>query len=206
MTFTVKLGSVAHSLPKQAKCIGKDGVFAIRHGGYSTSTHALYSEGANTCLLVGLNAGKQNNCLLHIAPEDQSVSSIEKELTSCVDRVKEQSKNVKEKVCAILFGGRELSKDDPESIGSFDIYNTVADVLEKLGVSFSMICGKKKGAATDNMFMRTTDIAIWNKDLKNLKIPENASQDDIAAALSERYQFVELSPDVTLEVDKGIKE
>jgi hypothetical protein len=202
MAFTVKLGSVAHSIPQKANCVGSCGIYAIRHGGYSKTNRALYSEGANTCLLVGLKAGKKNNCLLHIAPEHQSVGSIEKELISCINKIQEQSTNIKDKVCAILFGGRELLNSDPEAVGSFDIYNTVANVLDKLGISFSMICGKKKGASTDNMFMGLNDIAIWNKDLKNLKLPENASQDEIATALSERYEFVEFSPDVPIEINK----
>jgi hypothetical protein len=202
MSLTVKLSSIPTQVPRSAKVVGANHLYNIKNAGYSASTQSLFSEGANTCVLVALNAGKKSNCLLHLAPEHQKVGSIKEELSGCIDKLKAKCEDVREKVTGILFGGIEFDSKDPQAKGSFDVYNTVANSLEDMDVPFTMICGKKKGSPKDAIFLTSTSASLWNTDLKGLDIPQNASQEEIAKQLSSRYQFVEISPEVPISFEQ----
>lgn len=199
MCFTVQLSNTPLRIVKKSIEVGANNVFTTEGRKFSTGGRALYSTGANTCLLVGLNAGK-HNCLMHLAPEQQPISNLEESIDKYIRALQEKCDKIQETVSAILFGGREFRRDDVESKASFDLFNTMANILDKLEVPFSMICGKKKGAPVDNIYMQNNTASLWNNSINCLNKLGNASQKEIEDALYENYQVVEISPEVPVKV------
>lgn len=200
MCFKILLSNCARTTAEKAKVVGnKDNIYTISKAGFNPINNALVSKHADTCCLVGLNAGK-NNCLIHIAPEQQPLCSIQDGLEKCILKLQEKYGVAKDKITAILVGGRELIQKDAESVASFNNYNTVANSLDNLEIPFTMICGKKKGATKDNIYMVNETATIWNDFFKDLKLNKNSTQEEITEELSKKYQFVEIAPEVPVSI------
>ena len=87
----------------------------------------------------------------------------------------------------------ELNNKDTESVASFNLYNTIADTLDELGVNFTMMCGKKRGSAMENMYAVGDNITVWSDKFKEIfpNSSKNLSQEEIVEKLENHYQFVE---------------
>ena len=86
-----------------------------------------------------------------------------------------------------------MNNRDSESVASFNLYNTIADTLDELGVNFTMMCGKKKGSPMENMYAVGDTITVWSNAFKKM-FPNGAkdlSQEEIVEKLENHYQFVE---------------
>lgn len=79
------------------------------------------------------------------------------------------------------------------------MYNKIADVLDALGVKFTMICGKDKNTPMDNLYVKGNRIVLINKGF-NINKNEEVSQDNIIASLEDKYQIVEKNYDDIFEL------
>lgn len=199
MSLSVKLTSVPPQIIKNAVEVGSENLFTTKARKFVKSGKSIITENANTCTMINLNSG-ENNCLLHLAPEQQTTEGLRHGLQKCINTLLQQCKNFQESVTGIIIGGRELIKNDPESVASFNIYNTAATILDELGIPFTMICGKNMGIPNDNICAKDKLAVIWNKAIKGLKQPESARKEDIERELEKLYQFVEIDDRVPVEI------
>lgn len=201
MPLNVKLSSISAYRPQKVSIVGDNNIFRVDKARFTSCSWPIRSESANTCVMIGLNAGKNKNCLMHLAPEQQPLNSLKNGLERCIEKLKEKCDYKTAPVTAILIGGRAFDKKDSSTKGSFDLYDTAANILDKLEIPFSMICGKYKGVANDNISIVGENAVIWNDSYKDIQLPKFVSQEEVAELLEEKYQVVELSDDVPVKID-----
>lgn len=196
MCFTVNLAKSAYPNVKCVKEVGRFHDYLIKNGKKATLNHSLITENVNTCCAGVINAGKENY-MFHAAPEMQPVATIKKDLEKAVNTLRETCDDVKAFIC----GGLELDNNNKESVASFNLYNTIADTLDELGVKFTMMCGKRRGAPMENIYAVNESTTVWSEAFKDLlEGKPKLSRDEILAKLEERYQFVESNAENILNV------
>lgn len=188
----INLSRVAYPEVKHRKVIGALHDYTINKGKIVTKNHGTLTENINTCVGGVLNAGNRN-FMFHVAPEMQPLNPIKRELAKQVEILRETCGSVKGLIC----GGLELNSKDNESVQSFNLYNTIADVLDELGVQFTMLCGKEKGAPLENIYAINENTTLWGDAFKNLFNKNTDSKEEIIDVLENHYQFVEI-PDAEI--------
>lgn len=194
MSLKVKLSALPVKFDQKAFVVGKDNIYTTGRARFAQSRHPLVSYDANSCVMLGLNGGDNRNCLMHIAPEQQPLSTIKAGLGKCIQTLAEKMCNLENDITGILIGGRHSGNKD-----SFLLFNEIAKTLDEFGIPFSMICGKFNNIVNDNIVMTGDKTRVWNKSLQNLEIPQNNSQENIAKILEQNYEVVELVPEVPVE-------
>lgn len=186
--MSINLAKFVYPETKTTKIIGNFHNYTVKNGGFANLNRGLRTENINTCTAGVLNADK-TNFMFHVAPEQQSISTIKKELEKKIETLRETCDDIKAFIC----GGLELNHKDPESIRSFELYNTIADAFDELGVKFTMMCGKQKGAPMDNIYAVNKSVTMWNDSFKKIFNQDSSklSKDDILELLENEYQFVE---------------
>ena len=193
--ISINLSKIPYPEVRNAKKIGEFHDYLIKNGGFSTAKRGLRTENINSCT-TGVLFGKEQNFMFHAAPEMQPLSSIKKELAKHLEKLQRTCDDIKGFIC----GGWALDNKDKETVMSFDLYNTIADALDSLGVKFTMICGKDKGAHMDNIYAIGNNATMWNGDFKKLLNDKNIKQEDVVELLEESYQFVENDAGLELKV------
>lgn len=182
---------------KTTKIVGDFHDYLIRKGDFITSQRSMQTENINSCTAGVLCAGEKH-FMFHAAPEMQPLNTIKKELEAQVENLKKYCDDIRGFIC----GGWELNTKNPESVKSFDLYTSIADTLDDLGVKFSMLCGKEKGAPFENLHSINKNITCWSDTFKNIIVGDKSkmSQNQIADMLENHYQFVELNPEDTIKL------
>ncbi len=195
--MVINLTKAAYAGSKQAKTVGNLHNYLIKNGLTSTPNRGVKTENINSCTAGVLNAGRKN-FMFHSAPELQPIELIKKELEKQVNTLRETCDTVR----GFIVGGLELNPKDKETVRSFDLYNKIADTLDELGVPFTMMCGKKKGAPLEGMYAVNDTITVWSDFFKNIFSPGNKKlqQDEIIQLLEKNYQFVEVSPEQKIQI------
>lgn len=199
MSLSVKLTYTRPQIVKNAVEVGSRNRFTTEAGKIVNAGKSIVTENANTCTMIALNAGN-SDCLLHLAPEQQAINDIKPGLQRCINKLLQQCKNFKESVTGLIIGGRELIKDNPESVASFNVYNTAATALDELDIPFTMICGKNLDIPNDNICAKDNIAVIWNKVISNLRTATPERQKNLEKELLKYYQFVEIDEEVPVEL------
>lgn len=192
MPYNIRL-TPNYKLPKDTGIVGLDNVFTINKAKFMKSKRAYATENANTCTMIGLTAGEDKGFLMHLAPEQQSLHTIKSGLEKCVQKLRDNLKNIDSDIFGILVGGR-----NSECKESFNLFDTVAKTLDEMGIPISMICGKWNNVANDNMAIAGNTVTIWNESFRDLHIPEKPTQSQLEDVLNKNYQVVDINPDDTL--------
>ena len=200
--LSINLSKIAYPKPKRVKMVGDFHDYTLSNGVLADVKCSLRTENVNSCTAGVLNAGKKN-FMFHAAPEMQPLNVIKDILAKQVENLRKSCDDVRGFIC----GGYELDTKDAESIKSFDLYNTIADTLDELGVKFMMMCGKQKGAPMENLNIVNNNLTVWSDAFKQLfKSKEALGTDDIMSALENHYQFVEIPQNQAVNViDKFIQ-
>jgi len=193
----INLSKVAYPEVKRVIDVGRCHDYLIGAGKSTATSRSLKTECINTCTAGVLSNGK-NHFMFHAAPELQPIATIKKEIERQVNILRETCDNIKGFIC----GGLELNNRDSESVASFNLYNTIADTLDELGVNFTMMCGKKKGAPMENMYAVGDTVTVWSNAFKKLfpQGSENLNQEEILETLENHYQFVEQNDEHVINV------
>lgn len=182
----INLSKVPYPEIRYAKNVGYFHDYLIKKGSICTNHRGLRTENINSCT-AGVLFGKDKNFMFHAAPEMQPLNSIKEDLAQFVSKLNRSCEEIK----GFIFGGWALNNRDKETVRSFDLYNTIADALDYLGIKFTMICGKEKNAALDNMYAVGNNVTVWNNDFKKIASSENMSPEEVINLLEQNYQFVE---------------
>ena len=160
----------------------------------STKFHGIRAEQMKANI-GGALVTQRDSFAFHIAPEIESPKIVKKLLADKVEELRHSG----EKVWAFLCGGWAYKQNDEVATKSFNMYTALADKLEELGVPFSMICGKFVHDESDNFRVYNDSVFAWGDAVKN-KIDKGAklSPDEIFDKFSEKYQVVELSPEIDI--------
>lgn len=182
MPFKVQLS--ANPIKYQAKAfeVGKERIYTTSKARFSNSTHPLVSFDANTCSMLNLNGGHNRNCLMHLAPEQQSLVTLKSGIEKCILALQDKMGRVQEDITGILVGGRHSGNKE-----SFNLFNEIANILDEFGIPFSMLCGKFDNIANDNIVIAGNKAGIWNNSLKD-------------HSLEDIYEVVELSDEVPINL------
>ena len=195
--LSIKLTDIPHLQVRNTKIVGNFHDYLIRNGGFITSKRGMQTENINSCTAGVLNAGDKH-FMFHAAPEMQSLRTVKQDLAKFVEDLQKTCEDIHGFIC----GGWELNTKSPESVKSFDLYTSIADALDELGVKFSMVCGKEKGAPLDNLHAVNKNVTMWNDEFGKMIVenPENLNNTQIADILEKHYQFVELNPEDTIKL------
>lgn len=196
--FSINFTNIPMIKTKNAKLVGNFHDYLIQNGSFATTKKSLITENINSCTAGVLEAGDKV-FMFHAAPEMQSITTIKQDLIKQINALKKTYTDIKGFIC----GGWKLNNNNPESIKSFDLYNTIADVLDSLGIKFTMVCGKEKGTSFDNLQVQNSKITLWNENFKNILIDNSKQlkQNEIINVLENFYQFVEKNTDDTLNLN-----
>lgn len=144
----------------------------------------MYSQYANTCSILDIN-----DTMVHLAPEYRTHNLIDK-ITDLVKKEKAE----KGDVTAFIIGGKSQDK------GSFNLFNDIANILDREGTDFSMICGKqeKPKHALDSL-CKDGDTFIFTQEYSpklEQFVKENKSLTGagLKKVFELFYDFVEISP------------
>lgn len=192
--FSINLSKVAYPNTKSIISVGNSfGNYTLKDAKTANPNTVLGTNDAYACTILALNNGKKK-FLAHLAPELQPTNFIQKSLEKKLTEFCEKSNDVK----GIITGGW-----DSANIESFNLPIAIADVLDSFGIKFSMICGKKKGSAPENVVMHRNTATIWSDKFKELfaKIKSNnVDNDAIQKTLEDHYEIVELSDDIPINI------
>lgn len=191
MSLKIHLSSNPIKYNAKASVVGRDRLYTTSRARFAQSKHPLVSHDANDCTMICLNGGTKYNCLMHLAPEQQPLTSLKSGIEKCIKTLMENMGRAQENITAIIVGGRDSSHKE-----SFNLFNETANILEEMGIPFSMICGKFDHVANDNIVVAGNKAQIWNSSLKGLN---STSPKELANILEENYEVVELSPEVPVE-------
>lgn len=149
-----------------------------------TSSKPMYSQYANTCSILNIN-----DTMVHLAPELRTSNLMQK----ITDLIKKE-KNEKGDVTAFILGGKTKDKN------SFNLFNDIANVLDKEGADFSMICGKqeKPKQALDSL-CKDGDTFIFTQEYspkleQYVKENKSLTGEGLQKVFELFYDFVEISP------------
>lgn len=193
--LSVNLSKIPYPDVKNAKIVGEFHNYLINNGALSVAHRGLRTENVNSCT-AGALFGNGKNFLFHAAPELQPLHNIKNELEKFVEKLRQNGEEIKGFIC----GGWALDNNDMETVKSFDLYNTIANALDDLGVKFTMICGKEKNAPMDNIYATGNNLTMWNSDFKKILENKYLSKDEIIEALEQNYEFVESNAGQELKV------
>lgn len=183
MPFNVNISATPIKYQAKAFEVGKERIYTTGKARYSQSLHPLVSFDANTCSMLNLNGGNNRNCLMHLAPEQQSLNTLKAGLEKCILTLQDKMGHLQEDITAILVGGRHSGHKD-----SFNLFNEIANILDEFGIPFSMLCGKFDGIANDNIVITGNKAGIWNSSLEDKK-------------LEDVYEVVEISDEVPVNFE-----
>lgn len=192
--FSINLSKTAYPKVKSMINVGNSlGNYTLKDAKTAGQYIALKTNDAYACTILGLNNGKKR-FLAHLAPELQPTKYIEKGLEKKLTEFCNDSNDVK----GIITGAWDSTNKE-----SFNLPLAIADTLDKFGIKFSMLCGKKKGSAPENMVMHKSTATIWSdkfkelfSDIKSGNVDNNAIQ----KALEDHYEIVELSDDIPINI------
>lgn len=190
-SLSINLSNVPHILNRNIKLVGGAHDYLINKGANLPIKRGLQTENINSCT-AGILISGDRHFMFHAAPELQPLSSIKKELEKKIADLHATCENIQGFIC----GGWEFKANDKECVKSFDLYNTIANVFDFLGVKFSMLCGKEKGSNMDNIFSINNSVTLWNENFNNIfKQNKGYTQNEIVEQLEKDYQFVETNSD-----------
>lgn len=204
--LSIKFTNVPHIQNTNTKFVGEFHDYLLQKGSLITSKRGLQTENINSCTAGVLNAGNKH-FMFHAAPEMQSLRTIKQELEKQIEILKRTCEDVRGFIC----GGWELDTKNRESIKSFNLYTSIADTLDDLGVKFTMVCGKEKDAPLDNLHSINKSVTMWNEGFGNMYVgkSENLNPQEVADILEKYYQFVETNADdsvnIVLDSDAKLK-
>lgn len=165
------------------------------------SARDKFTTGANTCSGLALSGGDLSY-LGHYAPELRRPDFLEK-LDYIIKSFQDKSG---EKGSGILAGGYDFNVKECgiDSVGSFNLFADAANLLDKRGVDFTMICGKKNPLYTDSLAV-IGDKFIMTQANK-LRIKQNFLNNISNAQELEQFLFdtrsvAEISPNHKFIVD-----
>ncbi len=190
----INLANKFNSPVGQTCIVGDCNEFWIKTGKIVNATKGIKTDNINSCT-AGLLSNGDKNFVFHVAPELQPLNTIKQEF----EKQLENLKNFRDDIRGIIYGGWCLDNNDSTTIQSFNLYNKIADVLDALGVKFTMICGKDKNTPMDNLYVKGNRIVLINKGF-NINKNEELSQDNIIASLEDKYQIVEKNYDDIFEL------
>lgn len=136
-----------------------------------TKTCPMYTRDANTCSILAVN-----DTLMHLAPEREDFRLFEK----LTDFLREQ-KDKYGSISAILLGGKAPNLYRP----STELYSGIANVLEKEGADYSMICGKKLDLVVDDLYKNGKDYKFTQKG--NIGLEELVQNPDLTPKLMKEF-------------------
>lgn len=192
--FSINLSKVAYPRIKSLVSVGNSlGNYTLRDAKTVSPTIVLGTSDAYACTILALNNGKKK-FMAHLAPELQPIKFVEKGLEKKLADFCEDSNDVK----GVITGAWDSTQAD-----SFELPIAIANILDKFGIKFSMLCGKKKGSAPENMVMHKNTATIWSNKFKelfsNIK-SDNVDNNAVQKALEDHYEIVELSDDIPINV------
>lgn len=170
------------------------GDYALKDARSAVIGRTIGTFDAKACTIVDINNGKRNY-LAHIAPELETSQAVEKGLEKTL---KEMEDNSSDRIRAVIVGGWDSSNQE-----SFDLPLKIADLFDRIGIDFSMICGKPKGAPAESMVALQNQVNVWCDKFKELftKLDvKKATKEDVQQALENHYEVVELSDNIPVKI------
>ena len=103
-----------------------------------------------------------------------------------------------------ICGGLSDTVDAKSAAASYALYNEIAEVFDKLGIPFGMICGKENAKTFDNMKIHKEKIYMWGDYLQDCFTQETKkplNRDNI----SDFYKDVIMPENIEFELIRDIK-
>ena len=193
--LTLNLSKIPYPNVKGMIEVGNSlGDYTLKNARSAVISATMATFDAKACTIVNINNGKRNY-LAHLAPELETPQSVEKGLEKTLLKMEDDAS---EDIKAMIVGGWDSS--NPKS---FDLSIKIADLFDKFGIDFSMICGKPKGAPAENMIVARNLIKVWSDKFKELfaKLDvKKATKEDVQQALENHYEVVELSDNIPVKI------
>lgn len=194
-----KVNLISSAYPKvlQDKNVGAHLNFSISNGKtVPVKWQGIRSENMDANI-AGIIANEKDAFVYHIAPEQNSPSSIMGFLTDKIAELKSGG----EHVWAFITGGWALEKNNKVSEQSFDLYNSIANQLEEMEVPFGMMCGKYEHGKPDNFRLFQNKLYLWGDTIKNKLVKdEPLTTEKVLDKYAEDYQCIEFTPDFEFEL------
>ena len=147
-----------------------------------TGTFPMFSKDANTCSILSVN-----DTMMHLAPERDDPKLFDK----LTDFLREQ-KDKYGSLSAVLLGGKA-----PDLFSSSTkLYTGIANVLEKEGADYSMICGKKLDLFLDDLYKNGNSYKFTQKGnigLEELTQGKDLTPKQLKEILKYYYRDVKIS-------------
>ena len=174
----------------------------VKNGKFLSPKNTTSVEGLGPCLQFFLwTPVKVFNS--HSAPELESVPDVRKRILENAVKLRDDIKNKTREIIAFITGGMEYDPKLPITSKCNDCINDVYEALQEEGIDTVVIALQKGNGLKNriNTYARENTITCQGGPIRNIpKLDKNTKKEDLIEALEEHFDFVELPPNVKVEV------
>lgn len=203
--FKIKLYRGSHYPQLQRKSVIGDSLgynLTVKNGKFLSPKNTSVVEGLGPCLQFFLwSPHKIFNS--HSAPELDHVSDVKKRIVECALALKDDVKNKTQEVVAFITGGMKYNPKLPITAKCNEFINETYDALQDAGINTVIIAGQKGDGLNSriNTYARDNSITCLGGPIKDIpKFKKGMDIDECTEILEDYFDYVELSPDVEIEV------
>ena len=82
-------------------------------------------------------------------------------VTDTLEQTFQKMTDMGEELKGFICGGLGNTLETKNASASYALYNEIAEIFDRLGIQFGMICGKNKADSADNIRMHKDTIYMW---------------------------------------------
>lgn len=194
-----KVNLISSAYPKvvQDKAVGTHFKFNIADGKTVAAKWQGIRAESMDANVAGFITNDKDVFVYHIAPEQNTESSVINFLADKIAELKTSGDNLWAYIC----GGWALENNNKVAEKSFNLYNSIANELEEQEVPFGMMCGKYEHGNMDNFRFFQNKLFVWGDKIKERLVKdEPLTVAKVMDKFADDYQCVEFSPDFEFEV------
>lgn len=200
----LKVNLISSAYPKvtQDKIVGAHRRFNIFDGKtVAAKWHGVRTENMDANI-AGFIANDNDVFVYHIAPELNTEASVIKFLADKIAELKASGENLWAFVC----GGWALENNNKIAEKCFNLYNSIANELEKKDIPFGMMCGKFNHGKADNFRFFQNKLFLWGDNISDKFVKgESLTPESVMKKFADKYQCLEFSPGFEFEtLDKKV--
>ena len=135
-------------------------------------------------------------------PKTETLQSVPDKVRKMIEILHNESRKNYDRMFAFITGGVASDSKNACAQESADLTYTIYDTFQKEGIETSVIADQFADSKTQriNSYCVGNNITLWGEPINQVKLNRDAELSEIREALSENFEFVELSPNIEFKV------
>ena len=135
-------------------------------------------------------------------PKIEKLKNIPDKVQKMIETLHNESRKTYDRMLAFITGGVAYDSKNANAAESAELVDTIYNAFQKEGIETSVIADQfaDSKAQRINSYCVGNNITIWGEPINQMKLDKNAKLSEMEDALSEGFEFVELSPSIEFKV------